>query len=209
MPLFLPSHSLQHITMVELVLALDYVKPQEHSDFQKLLDLLPITFPYLKELQFSFKCRLLMPVWLKQQPDQGEAIEDMLMLPLDAMVRKLRSRCRASVAFIPSLWFPMVIRARKRNPDDLVVEWKPQPPASLCGHSDRFWRVVPETIEANNSNEKAQIEVEAPTEAKDNNTPASPTGYWLESGYEGELRTFTREQATQLYQRASMPTASG
>ncbi|KAJ4158072.1 uncharacterized protein LMH87_008617 [Akanthomyces muscarius] len=150
LPFFLPSYSLQRITRMEMSLALDWMKPPEHSDYHKQLELLPTTLSHLQDLHVSFKCQLLTPVWLAQQPDQREAIETALLLPLDAMVSKLGSRCRVSVAFPPALWIAMMGRARRTrpNPNDLIVEWAPKPPARPCGHGDRFWRSIPATVEA-------------------------------------------------------------
>ncbi|KJZ70915.1 hypothetical protein HIM_09708 [Hirsutella minnesotensis 3608] len=150
LPLFLPSYGLQHITKMEMSWALDWMKPPEHSEYHKQLELLPITLPHLQDLHVSFKCQLLTPVWLAQQPDQREAIERTLLPPLDAMVSKLESRCQVSVAFTPALWTAMMGRARRTrpNPNDLIVEWAPRPPARPCGHGDRFWRALPATVDA-------------------------------------------------------------
>lgn len=180
LPLFLPSHNLQHITKMELSLALDWVKPPEQSDYHRQLEPLPTTLPHLQDLHVSFRCPLLTPVWLAQQADQREAIENVLLLPLDAMVGRLGSRCLVDVAFPVALWIPMMGRARRTrpNPDDLIVERAPRPPARPCGHNDRFWRSMPASIDAQD-----QIK----DKARDDDSEASPTGYWLESGYSGPL----------------------
>lgn len=208
--LFLPPHGVQYITRAEIVLTVDYVKPQEHSDYHTQLELLPNTFSHLRQLDMSFKCRLLSPAWLAQQADQREAIENILLLPLDAMVRKLKPHCLVNVAFPPSLWIPMMGRARRTTATELIVEWAPRPPGRPRGHGDRFWRPIPSTTQVDSGNHeattvdncnddanastngKANAKTEATTditadEPQENSSTTGPTGYWLESGFKGEF----------------------
>lgn len=163
--LFLPSYSLPYITKMEMSLALDWIKPGEHSDYHKQLELLPTTLPHLQDLHVSFKCQLLTPVWLAQQPNPGEAIENVILPPLDAMVSKLGSSCRVSVAVPGKLWLKMLGRARRINPNDFIVDWMPKWPAPRR-HDDRFWRSI--RMEDN---------------TRDENSEMNSDGYWLECGY--------------------------
>ncbi|KAJ6779837.1 hypothetical protein PWT90_08801 [Aphanocladium album] len=176
LPQFLPSYSFLHLKNVEISLVLDWLKPPEQSDYHQQLKILPATLPHLQNLHLSFKCALLTPVWLAQQPDQREAIETVLLPPLDAMVSKLGSVCQVNVAFATSLWIPMMGRARRTrpNPDDLIVEWAPKFPARRRGHGDRFWRAI-----------EPKNEIQDEIRGQDKETAS--VGYWLESGYIGGL----------------------
>lgn len=189
LPLFLPSYGLQHITKMEISWALDWMKPPEHSEYHKQLELLPTTLPHLQDLHVSFRCELLTSSWLAQQPDEREAIERTLLLPLDAMVSNLESRCQVNVAFPPALWIPMMGRAKRTrpNPNDLIVEWAPRPPARPTSHGDRFWRTLPATVDAQDQTKD---------KAGDENSKRNSAGYWLESGYRGLLPQVVRCFAT-------------
>lgn len=183
MALFLPPQSLRNITRMEIVLNLDYINPEAHSDYHTHLESLPNAFPHVQDLSISFYCPLLRPIWLKQQPDSREVIENILLLPLDDMVRKVESRCRVTVAFPTNLWIPMMGRARRRDPDAVIVESQ-STLSRARGNGDRFWRPMPARVHEGSCND----------EEKDKGGDASgcPAGYWLQNGNWVELPTSAR-----------------
>lgn len=187
MALFLSPKSLQDITRMEIVLNIDYVNPEAHSDYHTHLASLPNTLPHVQDLSIAFYCPLLRPIWLKKQPDKREGIENILLLPLDDVVRKLQSLCRVTIAFPTELWIPMMGRARKRDPDAIIVESQ-SPLSRARGNGDRFWRPMPTKTEVENCNGKDEEKYSAKS--------ASPDGYWLQNGNWADLPTsaacFTR-----------------
>lgn len=178
MALFLPPQGVRDITRIEIILNIDHSNPEAHLDYHTHLESIPNTFPHVTDFSIAFYCPLLRPIWLKKQPDSREAIENILLLPLDEMVRKLESRCRVTVAFPTNFWIPMMGRARRRDPDSIIVE--SQPPLSRArGNGDRFWRAMLARVEGHSCDDEEKD--------KCNKTRGFPAGYWLQNGNWVEL----------------------
>lgn len=140
LPQLLLPQRLAGITSIEILWHLRPSTDSRHSDppgthlinFFRLLNVLPMTFPRLRELYLSLQSTMKSPK--RQVIDTNEAT---IMSPVDEMVRRFHPRLKIFTFAVPSSLFKPIAKMAAGNEPRLIND-NPR-------HMDRLWRELPRT----------------------------------------------------------------